>query len=42
MKYDKNNENIYSTLIYDLRMSSFSYVKMMNSCFVYNSSVPRL
>ena len=42
MKYDKNNKNIHSTLICDLEMFSFSFVEMMNSCSVYNSSVPRL
>ena len=42
IEYDKNNKNIYSTLICDLRMFSFSYVEMMNSCSIYNSSVPRM
>ena len=42
MKYDKNNKNIYSTLICDLRMFGFSLVEMMNSCSVYNSFVPKL
>ena len=42
MKYDKNNKNIHSTLICDLGMFSFSFVEMMNSCSVYNSSMPRL
>ena len=31
MKYDKNNKNIYSTLICDLKMFSFSYVEMMKA-----------
>ena len=42
MKYDKNNKNIYSTFICDLGMFSFPYVKMINSCSINNSSVPRL
>ena len=42
MKYDKNTKNMNSTLICVLGMFSFFYVEMMNSCSIYNSSMPRL
>jgi hypothetical protein len=42
MKYDKNNKNIYSTSICDLRMFSFSFIEMMNNCSIYNSSASKL